>query len=142
VQSKGNTRTPLEDALDSPLSLLRLITKIPDSRFYQSKPDSREGLPTGIFSYAVAEIFENRGVNALPIEDLMYSKEGYPVPGSVFRLTENASLTKLERMIHFIPGKYELRETAGIHQMYKMTDIAPIKYLSKHYRASSKEAAA
>ncbi len=41
ARSKGNTRAPLEDALDSPLSLLRLISQTPGGRTYYSHPEER-----------------------------------------------------------------------------------------------------
>jgi hypothetical protein len=133
TQSRGQARTPIEDALDSPLSLLRLVARLPDSRTFQSRPDNREGLPVGVFAHAVTELFDAKNIDMISIEDLMYGKDGYPSPGSVFRLTENALITKLEKMLQFIPGAYELRETAGIHQLYRTKKIKPTKYLEKHY---------
>jgi hypothetical protein len=41
--SKGNTRTPIEEALDSPLSLLRLVSQTAGGRSFQCKPSSRLG---------------------------------------------------------------------------------------------------
>lgn len=142
VQSKGNTRTPLEDALDSPLALLRFVSRMPESRNYVSKPDVRDGLPSGIFGFAVAELFKARGDNMLPIATLMYSNDAYPAIGSVFRLTENALLRHLETFIREIPGCFELRETAGIHQLYQLIDIEPIKLLEKHYGRKPRKVAA
>ena len=134
TQSKGQTRTPLEDALDSPLSILRLVNRLPASRSFQSKPDNREGLPTAILGYAMTEVFDARNVEMMPLEDLMYGRDDFASPGSIFRLTENALITKIERVLQYIPGKYELRDTAGIHQLYRNGKVNPIKYLEKHYR--------
>jgi len=141
-QSKGNTRTPLEDALDSPLALLRLVSRAPESKNYISKPDVRDGLDIGIFGFAVAELFNMRGDNMLPIDTLMYSTDIYPAVGSVFRLTENALLRHLENVIREMPGYLELRETAGIHQVYKLSDMEPIKLLEKHYGRKTRKVAA
>jgi len=142
VQSKGSTRTPLEDALDSPLALLRLVSRMSESKKYVSKPEARDALPTGIFGFAVAELFKVREVNMLPIETLMYSNEVYPAVGSVFRLTENALLRHLESLIRDMPGLFELRETAGIHQLYQLSEIKPIKLLEKHYGRKPRRVAA
>lgn len=139
ARSKGNTRTPIEDALDSPLSLLGLINQAPGGRTYFSKADEREGLPVGIFGYAVAELFQNRGVAELPMEELMYSKGAYPAPGAVFRLTENSLITKLEKLIHQLPGIFEIRETAGMHQLYQLSELEPMDLLQHHYEGSLKE---
>jgi len=40
---------------------------------------------------------------------------------------------KLELMVAYIPGHYEIRETAGIHQLYKVNEIDPLAYIKKHY---------
>lgn len=133
TQSKGNGRTPLEEALDSPLSLLGLVTQSAGGRAYQSKPEARPGLPMGIFSFAVTQLLQQRDMTAIPIEELMYSRNDYAAPGSVFRLTETDLITKLERMLAYIPGHYEIRETAGIHQLYRTHAIDPLAYIEKHY---------
>ncbi|MDH5259440.1 MAG: DUF4007 family protein, partial [Gammaproteobacteria bacterium] len=138
-RSKGNTRTPVEDALDSPLSLLGLISQAPGGRTYYSRALEREGLPIGIFGFAVAEVFNAMRVSELPIEDLMYAKGVYPAPGAVFRLTENAMLTKLERLIYQLPGVFELRETAGIHQLYMLEETDPLAILQLHYENQLQE---
>jgi len=142
ARSKGNTRTPVEEALDSPLSLLGLVTQAPGGRTYYSRALEREALPIGIFGFAVAQLFEAMEVAELPIENLMYAKGGYPAPGAVFRLTENAMITKLEKLIHQTPGIFEIRETAGIHQLYLLDEIAPIEFLNFHYQGQLQESAA
>ena len=140
--SKGNTRTPMEEALDSPLALLRLVSQSAGGRNFQTRPGSRAGLATGIFGFATTQIIEQRNVISIPIEDLMYSKDEYPALGSVFRLTENELITKLENLISYIPGNYEIRETAGIHQLYKLREVNAYHYLAKHYSGCSKGVAA
>jgi len=142
VQSNGNTRTPLEEALDSPLSLLHLASRLTGNKMYQSKSDTHERLPLGILGFAVSELFKIRNDNMIPLEEIMYSRDGFPALGSVFRLTENALITKLEKLVNYIPGLFELRETAGIHQLYKLEDVHPNQYLKKHYGRRTKRAAA
>ncbi len=141
-RSKGNGRTPIEEALDSPLSQLNLITQSPGGRSFTSKPADREGLPLGIFGYAIAELFQHLEVKELPIEDLMYSASGCPSPGAIFRLTENALITKLEKLMHEVPGVFEIRETAGIHQVYMLMSVSPELFLRFHYETDFREVAA
>jgi hypothetical protein len=142
TQSKGLGRMPLEEALDSPLSLLRLVSQMSAGKRYISRPESRDALPLGILGFAVAEVFSARSATEMPIEDLMYGRTDYPAVGAVFRLTENALLAKLERLVHYLPDLFELRETAGIHQLYKLEDVEPQQYLARHYGASIEEVAA
>ena len=133
TQSKGNTRTPIEEALDSPLSLLGLVSQSAGGRAYYSKPEARPGLPVGILACAVAQLMQQRNIVTIPIEELMYSRNDYAAPGSVFRLTEIDLITKLEQMVTYLPGHYEIRETAGIHQFYQVKEVDPLDYVRKHY---------
>lgn len=142
ARSKGNGRTSLEEALDSPLSQLNLISQSPGGRSYMSRPADREGLPNGILGFAIAELFECMSIKELPIEDLMYTKNNYPSPGATFRLTENALVTKLEKLMHEAPGVFELRETAGIHQVYLLEKVDPMVFIKLHYEAQAQEVAA
>jgi hypothetical protein len=141
-QSKGNTRTPIEDALDSPLTVLRLVTQSSGGRSYQSKLEARGGLPLGILGFAVKQLLELRDVKAIPVEELMYARDDYPAPGAVFRLTENDLITKLEKLVDSFPALFDIRETAGIHQLYLVNECKPRDFLEAHYAASARELAA
>lgn len=141
--SKANTKAPIEEALDSPLSLLRLILLGSTSKHYISKPDERNYLPLGVIGYAVTSLMIKRGTSSLPIEDLMYAKDDYVAPGAIFRMTENDLVTKLEQLVNYIPNKLTIRETAGIHQVYILDDkLSPSEFLVKHYKDSIKGVAA
>ncbi len=142
TQSKGNTRTPIEEALDSPFALLKLITRTGGGRGYQSRPSSRLDLPLGILGFAACEMFEMKKTTAIPIEDLMYSKDNYPAIGSVFRLTENDLVAKLEKLIDFLPGVFDIRDTAGQHQLYMSNKIESHAFIFTHYDNSRKGIAA
>ena len=142
IQKREDVTTTLEEALDSPLSLLKLITYSSATKSYTSKLDRGDNLPLAVLGYAITEIFTQRGIKEIPIEDLMYSKNGDIAPGLVFRLSEVALLTKLEKLIQYIPGNYEIRETAGIHQMYMVEKISAYDYLEKYYGVQLKEKAA
>jgi len=139
VQKNNNQKIALEEALDSPLSLLNLITYSPSTKIYQSKLTRRDGLPLGILGFAITELLNDNSQTEIPIEDLMYSKNGNVAPGLIFRLSETALLTKLEQLIHYIPGIYEIRETAGIHQMYMLKNIEAQEYLATHYKTQLKQ---
>lgn len=133
VQSKINSKIPAEESLDSPLSLLRLITYSTSSKSYQSRLDRRENLPIGIFGFAISDFFDKHRISEIPIEDLMYSRDGFAAPGLLFRMTESGLLAKLEQLINYIPGIFKIDETAGIHQLYRLHEARPFNYLNKHY---------
>lgn len=139
VRSKVDARTSIENVLDSPLSLLGLITQPSGGGAYYSRALERESLPVGIFGFSIAQVFKAMGISEVPIENLMYSMGDYPAPGAVFRLTEGAMIAKLERLIHQMPGIFEIRETAGIHQIYLLEKIDPMKFLESHYHGQLQE---
>ncbi|MEQ3635790.1 MAG: DUF4007 family protein [Thalassolituus sp.] len=142
TQSRGNTRMPLEEALDSPLSLLRLMAQAAGGREFQSKLEERSGLSIGVFGFAVLSLVQERGVKALPLDDLMYSRAEFPAPGPIFRLTENDLVTKLEKLVMMYPEYFEIRETAGIHQLYLLQDMDAHELLQNHYEKSFQGAVA
>lgn len=136
LQSTTNKRISLEETLDSPFSLLGLVTQSNNGQVFQFKPEARINLPIGIFAFAVAQYIEQRQLTTIPIEELMYSKSDFATLGSVFKLTESDLITKLELMIDYIPNLFDIRESAGIHQLYKInseSEINPMLYLQKHY---------
>ncbi len=142
TQSTGNPRSPLEEALDSPFALLNLVTRPSGSRIYQSRPDSRPDLPLGVFGFAVCEMFEMKQTSAIPVEDLMYSRDNYPAIGSVFRLTENDLVAKLERLVEFKPDIFGIRDTAGQHQIYRLSTSDSMTFVDMHYENSAQGIAA
>ena len=142
TQSKLHKHMPIEEALDSPLALLRLVTPMVGERGFQSKQAARRGLPIGILGFAIVQLFSEKEVDVIPIEDLMYSRDHYPAPGAVFRLSEVALLAKLEKLTEYIPGVFQINETAGIHQLYRLRDIDPMDFLYKHYSLAEQGVAA
>ena len=143
VQSKLVSRKPIEDALDSPLSLLRMMSQSYNARSFISKPSDRPGLPIGILGYAVSSLLKSKNTNHLPIETIMYSNDLFPAPGSVFRLTENNLIEKLERLIQMYPGIFNIRDTSGIHEIYyDGEEHSPNFFLEQHYAAVEKGEAA
>ncbi len=136
-QLKHSAKIPLEDTLDSPFSLLRLITQVSDKRAFQSKLEARPGLPLGILGFAVAQILEQKQTSSIPIDEEMVNRDGYPAPGAIFRLTEADLITKLENLVHYRAGDFEIRETAGIHQLYRLKEINSMDYIDTHYKQLS-----
>ena len=134
TQSRVNRRIPLEEALDSPFALLKLVNQSSGSRSYQSRSEARPDLPLGVLGFAVCEMFKMKQTSAIPVEDLMYSRHHYPAIGSVFRLTENHLVAKLERLVQLSPEIFDLRDTAGQHQMYCSGVIESITFVEQHYQ--------
>ena len=142
TQSKINQRMPLEEALDSPTALLKLVEHKTTEKMFVSRLTEKSSLPIEILGFATIEVMKSRKQNILPIEDLMYSREGFSAPGSVFRLSENSFIRKLEQLAQLMPGAFEIRESSGIHQLFLLEDIQPTTLIENYYGKSKKEQAA
>ncbi len=140
VRSRGNARVSLEEALDSPLSLLNLIERL-DGKTFRAIPGDRFDLPTYIFGYAVLQLFDAVGEGQLAIDQLMYSSHQHCGPGAVFRLSENALIRKLEELCALYPDDLRLDHTAGVHQLYRLSELASSDLLDAYYATRHEEAA-
>lgn len=121
--------THLEDMLESPLSMLELIRY--SNRRYNCRPAKRETLPPEVIGYAIEQHFSQSDNKPVPVKDLMYGN--HKPLGAIFRLTEEALIAKLERLIRLWPKNYELREDAGVHQLYKTGKSTVTGWLNKYY---------
>lgn len=133
--SQGSKLLPLEESLDSPMALLGLINHQEGTKIHESRPEYRVRLPLATFTFAVTQLFQQTNEHVLPVDRLLHSDGFLAAPGAVFRLTEECLVAKLEAMIRWLVGVFELRQTAGIHQLYRLQPIDPIEVLRRHYSA-------
>ena len=142
ARSGGGSGVGFEDALDSPLANLGLVSRLGGSRRYRSRAGRQEGLPTGIVAFVLAELFELTGAAELAVDALMYGGAGLPAPGAVFRLSEAALLAALEDCVERFPKDFRLQETAGLRQLFALRRVAPLECLRRHYERANRELAA
>ncbi|MFG7351165.1 DUF4007 family protein [Shewanella oncorhynchi] len=121
-----------DDVLDSPMAALDLIES-GVNREFKSYASLKNTLPAEIVGYALSQIFEQRKVTAIPVSELIYSQEGWPAIGAVFRLQESQALSLIEDAIDLFSEEFEINESAGIHQVYKTGNLQPIEFLSLYY---------
>ena len=132
VSASGSSRVAVEDALDSPLSLLRLQERV-DAKTFRGIPMERNEIPVPIFAYAIAEMFESLRVEQLTVQQLMYSDAGRCAPGAVYRMTENGLIRKLEQLCAAMPELLALNDTAGVHQLYRLKPFSSREVLEDYY---------
>lgn len=132
-QRASSRQAPLEDTLDSPLATLGLLRTTGINKQHSSAPDTRPTLPVAALGFAVAEIFAEMNQPSLPVENLLHGEGQWAAPGTVFRLTGEGLISKLEQLTHWLPEFFELRDTAGIHQLYALRTIEPQEILLRHY---------
>ena len=132
TRTAAGTRLALEDALDSPLSLLDLVDRV-DAQHRRSVPAPRPGLPPPIFAFAVAEVFDHLNASQIAVQDLMYSDRAHCAPGAVFRMTEDGLVRKIEELRASAPGDFRLDRTAGIYQLYRLRPTVPLRILEDRF---------
>lgn len=128
------TRT--DEYLDSPLAQLGLIE--PDAEAgYRSLRASRSFLPPIAVHFALADRFAAEPQQpALPVRVMLYGDGEWVAPGAAFRLSEEGMMAALERVMDQFPDCYELRDTAGVHQICRRGAVLrPLDILSDYYRS-------
>lgn len=121
-----------DDILDSPMSQLGLIEATVNKE-YKSSASIKNTLHESVVGFALAQIFESRQATTIPVEELIYSQGDWAAIGAVFRTTESQTLALIEEAIRYIPGKFEINESAGIHQVFKLEEVSPIEYLKLYF---------
>jgi hypothetical protein len=131
----GNTskKIPIEEMLQSPMTELRLVGLSSDQKHFNARSMIRHNLPIAAFGYAVIELLELLKESSISIKRLHVSEEQYAAPGSVFRLSEEGLLAKLEELQQWLPDVFEVRETAGIHQLFKLGQITKTELMAEYY---------
>jgi hypothetical protein len=124
-----------EDHLDTPMSQLGLIEHAGQGREFLSVRAARPFLPPLALHLALAECLadEDNGQPAIPIRDLLYGRDQGSAPGAVFRLSEDGLMMALNRVMRTWPGYYDLRDTAGIHQLYRIRDVGSPESIVRDY---------
>jgi hypothetical protein len=87
------------------------------------------------------DLMESLEQRSVSVERLLRADIQLAAPGSVFRLTEDGLITKLEELVRWLPGVLELRETAGIHQVYQLQECSKYSVIGKHYAGTRLEKA-
>ncbi|MCG5531007.1 DUF4007 family protein [Halorhodospira halochloris] len=127
-----------DEHLDSPLADLGLIEADPHSG-YRSLRTNRPFLPVTALHFALSQRFAAEPEQpALPVRSLLYGDDGKASPGAIFRLSESGFMEKLEQLMSTsYPGCYELRDTAGVNQLYRGSELPDPQSILEHYYRSS-----
>jgi hypothetical protein len=125
-----------EDHLDSPMTPLQLVETEP-GRGYCSLRIVRPFLPPMALHFALAQRFaaDPHSV-ALPVRVMLYGGDDLAAVGAAFRLSEEGMMDALTRVMSLYPQQYELRDTAGVHQLYRRHTLSdPLDILRQHYQS-------
>jgi hypothetical protein len=124
-----------DDTLDCPLTELRLIRKSTDDQNFQFTEGYHGSLADDVFVYALMDYIKHRGGSTVPLEDLLF---GPGSPGRVFRLSEAALISRLERLATITNDDLHFDETAGLKQVFVHVPNEALDenaLLEKHYQS-------
>lgn len=124
-----------DEHLDALLAPLALVESDPEGG-YRSARGPRPFLPLVALEFAIVQrLAAEQTIKPLPVRELLYAEDGWPAPGAVFRLNEDGLMNHLNRLIEAEPGRYQLDETAGLHQLYWRDgkDPQPLEVLKRYY---------
>ena len=119
-------KTLVEDMLESPLSLLGLLSY--NDGKYSFTYSSREFIPTEIFAYMINVTFADSMV--VPVKELF---NGVKNLSQVLKINEDGLMSHLEKLATKYPSYYQLREDAGINNIHREIFQDNNAYLSEYY---------
>ena len=122
-----------DDTLDCPLTELRLIRKSNDDQIFQFVEGDHESLADEVFVYALTDYVNQHGWSTVPLEDVLFRPGS---PGRVFRFSEAALISRLERLQEVTNNDLIFDETAGLKQVFVKNDqLDENAFLKRYYRS-------
>ena len=122
---RGGKEGHAEENLDTPFPALGLLFYDSGEKLYQCEPDSRPGLSPAVLGFAVADLLAATKSPDLPVYEPSSADNPRPDLGSVFRLTRDDLLEKLNDAANVLPGSFALREVAGAWRLFR-SESAPV----------------
>ena len=122
-----------EDSIDSPLSSLNLFYRNSGEKRVRSRIDEQKNLPYNVLAFAIAELMESQNIKSIPLTELMYTNGNLCSIGSIFKLSENGLIAKIENITKEYPSFFQIRESSGINQLFKLKEIDPFFFLDRNY---------
>ena len=127
---RGGKEGHAEENLDTPFPALGLLFYDSGEKLYQCEPDSRPGLSPAVLGYAVAELLAATESPDLPVYEPSGADNLRPDLGSVFRLTRDDLLEKLNDAANVFPDIFALRDVAGTWRLFRGESApAPVDFL-------------
>ena len=129
-----------EDSIDSPMSSLNLIFNLKSLNKFRSLISDKSELSKYIIAFALTEFMNSENLVSVPLNSLMYANDRTCSIGSIFRITENGLINKLEELTQEFSSEFQIRESSGINQFFMLKKIDPFKFLDINFKSFSKVA--
>jgi len=124
VLSKGKNDRVDEDSFACPLAELGLIGRGAGRDTYYFRKGPKLTLPDGVFNFALAEYWQREAsAGTLSAEQIAYEPGS---PGRVFKLDETSVVERLSRIDQTSQGAFRWMDTAGIRQVARRNESAPL----------------
>ena len=136
-----STRGSAEDAIACPLTALGLIQPTADRDELLLSYGWQPSLPEAIFQWGLAEYLEShlhsegKEAGTVSLEDLLFDEDS---PGRVFRLNEEAMISRLILLDEATTSTWTYDETVGLRQLVVREKIRPNYFLMDYYRPGPK----
>ena len=123
----------LEENLECPLVELQLIIADPEGVLFRFNRGPKQTVSDQVFLYSLLEFWDARTPgDTLSFSDIAFEARS---PGAVFKLDENSTASRLERLDHLTGGKYSYNETSGLKQVYRHKKIEKDTVLERYYKS-------
>jgi hypothetical protein len=135
------TEGSLEDAAEPLLAELGLVREVRGGGYYEFVRGPKPSLPDAVFAFALHEFWQSTAPSAatLSAEQVAYLPGS---PGRVFKLDDDSVAMRLMAMDAVTDGALRWTDTAGLRQIQRNRDFAPLDLLPGAYaRATSRIAA-
>lgn len=129
-----------EEAVDSPMSSLNLIFNLKSLNKFKSLISDKPELSKYIIAFALTQFMNSENLVSIPLNDLMYANDHTCSIGTIFRITENGLVNKLEELVQEFSSEFQIRESSGINQFFMLRKIDPFKFLDINFKSFSKVA--
>lgn len=122
----------LEDVVARPLSSLGLLFEVGSSVYLRERKKS--GVPPEIFAYAVIEFWKQTSpdTKTLSIDNILTNRGS---PGRILLLSEEEMFELIQQIELFDLSPFRFDSTAGLRQLYRMSDTPSITMLDHYFSA-------
>lgn len=141
VASELGRKTPIEDTLECPLVELGLVREFGTRGHYIVGRGSQPTLPDELVAWRLAEMLERLEITTgtVSLEKIAYAPGS---PGRIFCLSEDALVSRLERLEEVTAGAMTFDDTAGLRQVLVSRKPVAQDILSRYYHHTRSPAAA
>ena len=122
-----------DDAAEPLLAELGLIREARLGGWYEFVRGPKPTLHDAVFAYALDAFWRRRGGSAVTAEQVSYAPGS---PGRVFKLDEDGVVARLMAMPRLTGGAWGWTDTAGLRQLQRISEVAPLVLLSGAYSGS------